>query len=109
MRRIVVGEKERVGLWVAPRIKRGLEWHGYEAIGLEKDGELIAGVVFDSYVENARCAMHVAAVGKDWLNREYLRVCFHYAFVTMNCNVVVGLVDADRGVAEGPETACQAS
>jgi RimJ/RimL family protein N-acetyltransferase len=96
MRRIVVGEKERVGQWVALRVRRDTAWADYEAIGLERDGELIAGVIFDSYVQDARCCMHVAAVGSEWLNREYLYVCFRYAFVTMNCNVVIGLVNADN-------------
>lgn len=93
---IVVGQRERVGAWVAERVRASCGWANYEAIGLEKDGRLIAGVVFDSYVAGARCCMHVAGDGKTWLNREYLWFCFHYAFEQMGCKVVIGLVNADN-------------
>lgn len=93
---VVVGQKERVGAWVAERVRARSGWANYEAIGLELDGELVAGVVFDSYVEGARCCMHVAGEGRTWLNREYLWFCFHYAFEQMGCKVVVGLVNADN-------------
>jgi RimJ/RimL family protein N-acetyltransferase len=93
---VVVGQKERVGAWVAERVKRTAPWAGYEAIGLEQDGELIAGVVFDSYVKGARCSMHCAGTGRTWLNREFLFVCFDYAFRVMGCKVIINPVDADN-------------
>ena len=95
-KRIVIGEKERVGDWVAPRVRRGAPWANYEAIGLAQGDELIAGVVFDSYVPAARCCMHVAGEGRTWLNRDFLWVCFDYAFEQMGCKTIVGLVDADN-------------
>src|SRR3546814_2405462 len=87
---IVVGQKERVAAWVSSRLRRNCDWVNYEAIGLEQDGELVAGVIFDGYVAGARCCMHVAGEGKRWLNREFLWLCFHYAFDQMGCKVVVG-------------------
>lgn len=93
---VVIGQKERVGAWVAERVAQRGAWSNYEAIGLEKDGQLVAGVVFDSYVDQARCCMHVAGEGRSWLNREYLWLCFHYAFEQMGCKVVIGLVSADN-------------
>lgn len=93
---VIVGQKDRVGAWVAERVRARSGWANYEAIGLEKDGELVAGVVFDSYVEGARCCMHVAGEGRTWLNREFLWFCFQYAFVQMGCKVVVGLVNSDN-------------
>lgn len=96
---VIVGQKERVAAWVAPRVARQSPWSDYEAIGLEQDGELIAGVVYDGYVADARICMHVAATGKRWLNREYLWACFAYAFVQLNCEVVIGMVDADNAAA----------
>ena len=95
-KRTIVGQKERVAAWVASRLGEGTAWGVYEAIGLEQDGELIAGVVFDGCVPQARCNMHVAGDGKRWLNREFLWFCFYYAFEQLGCNVVVGLVDADN-------------
>lgn len=96
---VVVGQKERVGAWVAERVGQNGAWSNYEALGLERDGCLVAGVVLDSYVSGARCCMHVAAEGRDWLNREFLWLCFHYAFEQLGCNVVIGLVRSDNEAA----------
>jgi len=94
MAKRIVNDKERVGEWVASRL--GCAWGAYEAIGIEEDGELVGGVVVDNYVPNARCAMHVAGSNKRWLTRQFLWFVFHYAFVQLNCNVVIALVDADN-------------
>lgn len=54
---------------------------GMKGIGLEKDGELIAGVLYEGF--NAHNVwMHVAShrPGR-WLQREYLRTCFEYPFL----------------------------
>jgi RimJ/RimL family protein N-acetyltransferase len=60
-------------------------------IGLEKDGELIAGVKFDNW-NHASVCMHVAAIGKQWMTREYLWYCFHYPFVELKATKILGLV-----------------
>ncbi|CDN87311.1 GP68 protein [Hydrogenophaga intermedia] len=96
---IVVGQKERVGAWVAERVDLQAPWVNFEAMGLELNGELIAGVVFDSYVKDARCCMHVAGLRGTWLNRPFLRAAFDYAFGKMGCKVVIGLVNADNDAA----------
>lgn len=90
MKRIVTLENERVGRWMQER--GGGEYrHGAQCIGLERDGELVAGVMYD-WFNGASIYMHVAAEGANWLNREYLRVCFDYPFRQLGCNVVFGLV-----------------
>lgn len=99
MKSIVADQKERVGAWVAKRIGRNAPWGAYEAIGLECDGELIAGMVVESYVKKARCCVHLAGDGKRWLNREYLNFCCRYMFDQLGCNVVIGLVNADNEAA----------
>ena len=97
MKRIVVNQKERVGKWVAERVRRTAPWEAFEAIGIEgEDGQLIAGVVVDSYVRDARCAMHCAGEGRRWLNREFLFACFDYAFRRLRCKVVACPVNADN-------------
>jgi RimJ/RimL family protein N-acetyltransferase len=92
---IVTDQNERVGEWVASRIPNS-QWHQYQAIGLEKNGELVAGVVIEAYVENARCSIHCAGDGKRWLNREFLFVVFDYVFRQLNCQVVINTVDSDN-------------
>ena len=99
MKRIIHDNKQRVGHWVAQAVGRDSDWGSFESIGLEEDGILIAGMVVESYVKNARCCVHLAGTGKRWLNREYLKFCCKYMFDQLNCKVVVGLVDADNEAA----------
>lgn len=53
---------------------------GYNAsIGIEQDGELIAGVVYTDFNgKNITAAIH--GVGTTWLNREFLWLMFWYPF-----------------------------
>jgi len=61
-------------------------------IGLEKDGELVAGVLYEDY-NGANVLMHVAAIpGRKWLNRTFLYICFTYPFVQLDCRRVTGIV-----------------
>lgn len=69
---------------------------GMKGIGLEKDGDLIAGVLYEGF-NGVNCWMHVAALeGSRWLNREYLQTCFHYPFVQVGVKRVSGAVDASN-------------
>ncbi len=99
MKKIITQEKERVGAWVAGRIGRESSWGSFQAIGLENDGVLVAGMVVESYVKHSRCCVHLAGDGKKWLNREYLNFCCKYLFDQLQCKVVIGLVDADNTAA----------
>lgn len=96
MKTIIPNQKDRVGAWVAGRIRRDAPWGVFEAIGLEENGELVAGMVVTDYVKNARCSVHLAGDGRRWLNREYLGFCCRYMFDQLGCKVVIGLVDADN-------------
>lgn len=69
---------------------------GMKAIGLEKDGELAAGVAYQDY-NGHNVWMHVAAKpGARWLVREYLNYCFVYPFVELGCQRVSGFVEAQN-------------
>lgn len=95
MKSLVIGQKERVGEF----LKKHEAWLGasqYEAIGLEENGELIAGVVYDSYEENARIASYCAGVGKRWLTREFLWAMFDYPFNQLNVNAIINTVSTDN-------------
>ena len=88
MKRIVVGQ--RVVAFV-DSINKGSADPFAVGIGLEKDGELIAGVKFDNW-NGASICMHVAAIGKHWMTREYLRYCFQYPFAEVKASKILGLV-----------------
>jgi len=72
---------------------------GMQAIGLRKDGELIAGVLFDG-INGKNAWMHVAAKpGCRWMTRYYLRACFHYPFVTCGVDRISGHVNESNAQA----------
>jgi RimJ/RimL family protein N-acetyltransferase len=89
---IVTGE--HVCEWVAPRTGGQYYKGSGSGIGLEKDGELIAGVLFDNYTGRS-VQMHVAAIpGRRWMTKEYLRVCFDYPFRQLGVCKIIGIVDS---------------
>lgn len=100
MKSVVYGQDARVLKWVGERIGE-LEFSpGAIGIGLEENGELIAGVVFSMYTK-ASISMHVAAIpGKRWMTKEYLWRVFAYPFIQLNCNRVTGFVREDNLVAQ---------
>ncbi len=91
---IVSQPKEEIAKFVSGIIGEGehFPFDDYSALGLIKDGEIIAGVIYNHYV-NPNIMMHVAAIpGRRWLNREFLFACFDYPFNQLNCNRITGLV-----------------
>jgi RimJ/RimL family protein N-acetyltransferase len=98
MKKIICDQSERVGRFVSELMGND-GWSSYQAIGLEEDGELIAGVLFDNY-NGASICMHVAAVpGKRWMTREYLWYCFYYPFMELKVKRITGLVPESNLVA----------
>lgn len=90
---MIVFDVERIGPWVCARAGGTYFPGACQGIGLERDGELIAGVLYDQF--NGRAIqMHVAAVGRRWLNREYLRICFDFPFNQLKVQKLIGLVDS---------------
>lgn len=87
----ITTDSERVNAFVAERM--GIAgWSNAVGIGLEENGELIAGVTFD-YYNGASICMHVAAVeGRRWMTREYLWFCFYYPFEQLGVKRITGLV-----------------
>lgn len=99
MKRIVANEPDRVGAWVCAQIGGTYTGVDSASIGLEEDGEIIAGVMFDHW--NGRSiAMHVAAKSdKKWMTRGYLRFCFWYPFEQLKVKKIIGLVDESNKAA----------
>lgn len=77
-----------------------LQWlGGMQAIGLEKDGVLVAGVIYEGF-NGHNVWMHVGAVpGKRWMTKDYLLACFRYPFIVAGCAYVRGYVEASNTVA----------
>jgi len=72
---------------------------GMKGLGLERDNELVAGVIYEGW-NGVNLWMHVAAEpGKRWMTRDYLRYCFYYPFEELGCKRVSGYVEASNEVA----------
>lgn len=96
MKTTIYGEEDRVVPWVGQRIDEDDFGPNCVALGLEEDGELIAGVVYNWYT-GPSISMHVAAEpGRRWLNRDFLFRAFAYPFLQLECNRVTGLVRLDN-------------
>lgn len=95
-KKIILKDPQRVGAWVAERIGRKVDWAAWYAIGVERDGELIGGVVMNEFVPGQRCFIHVAASDRRWLSRDLIATVFHCAFVVNDCRVILTTVDADN-------------
>lgn len=95
--RLVLDDKARCGAWALERIAHVPSWgEWFEAIGLERDAELVAAVIFNLW-SGADIAMHIAAVpGRRWMTREFLRAAFRYPFVQLECQRVTGYVPASN-------------
>lgn len=89
MRRIVT-DNAHVGPWIAQH-GGGFYRDGSQCIGLERDGELIAGFLYDFFNGSSIC-MHVASKNAYWPDREFLRVSFEYPFIQLGVRVVIGLI-----------------
>lgn len=67
---------------------------GMKGIGLEKDGELVAGALYEGYNGHNVWAHLASAPGGQWLNRDFLRYGFHYPFNEMGVRRISGYVEA---------------
>ena len=94
MKRIVIGQP--VVDWVAKHQRRG-EGYGLSAgIGLEEDGELIAGVVYNEW-NKCNVNMHVASIGnRRWMTREYLWMCFDYPFNQLKVKRITAFIEDEN-------------
>jgi RimJ/RimL family protein N-acetyltransferase len=91
----IISNPARVWAYVSDRIPVPVV-AGMKGLGLERDGELVAGVIYEGF-NGVNVWMHVAASpGRRWMNKEYLRYCFHYPFVEMGVQRVSGAVDASN-------------
>lgn len=78
MKRIITNDP-RIAEFVAKGIGGSPSYEHNATIGIEQDGELLAGVVyFDYNGKSITAAIH--GVGRRWLNREFLWFMFYYPF-----------------------------
>lgn len=90
---VLTADAERVGEFCS-KLMDGAEWSAYSAIGLEKDGELIGGVVYDQY-NGPNIFAHIAGKpGTRWLTRAFLHAMYHYPFIQLGVERITGPVSS---------------
>ena len=69
---------------------------GMKGIGLEKDGELIAGALYEGFNGQNVWAHLAGAPGRRWMTRQFLWYGFHYPFNEMGVKRISGYVNASN-------------
>lgn len=64
-------------------------------IGQMKQDNLVAVVGFTNFIPNA-CAMHIASVGEQWMDRNLLWACFDYPFNKLEKKVILATMEASN-------------
>lgn len=91
---MITFDVDRLGPWVAERTGGTYFKGSGQAIGLHRNGELVAAVLYDAF--NGRSVqMHVASDGsKSWMNKAFLLMAFDLPFNQWRVNKIIGLVDS---------------
>ena len=95
----IIYDAERIGPWVCERA--GGTWIPGRgtAIGLERDGEIVAGVLYEDF-NGANVVMHVASDGTaQWMTPEYLRTLAtkEYPFLKASDNERLKRIEMPEG------------
>ncbi len=102
-RRIVVNENDRVGKWVAAHAGFTYSPTNSQCFGYERDGEIVAGVIFDNYRVHS-IGVHIAGEGRYWMTREGIHACCDYPFRQLGVHKIIGYIDEanvkSRNIAE---------
>ena len=94
MFKVIYGQDDVLIPWAAKRIGIASFKPDATAIGQERNGEIVAVVVFDGF-SDVDCNIHIASDGSGrWLTRELLARAFAYPFIQLGYPRVTGLVPA---------------
>lgn len=93
---IITQPKELIGAFV--NVRQGYapaaSWGTYNALGLVRNGRLVAGVVYNDY-SGMNAYMHVGAEdGARWLDKSFLFSAFDYPFSQLGLRRVTAKVKA---------------
>lgn len=92
MMALIIGQEDRLIPWALARLSVSVFRPDARAIGLEKEGVLVAVVIYDNF-SDCDCNMHVASDGsRRWMNKTFLIQAFVYPFVQLDLKRMTGLV-----------------
>lgn len=90
-RRVV--SNDYVGYWVAKKLDRGYFAERSTAIGLERDGKIVAGVIYENYCFSS-VFCHIAVDGR--LNSRFLHSIFDYPFNVCGVSKIIVAIAEDN-------------
>ncbi len=90
MLQIIYGQDLRVGTWVMERIGQVFTRDDSVTIGLEKDGEIVAGFVYNNYRIKSICIHSAGSL----YTKEFIKVGFNYPFKQLKVQQTVHLIDS---------------
>ena len=98
MATIIYGHEEILLPWAQERVGVTFRRDAY-TLGLERNGSLVAVVVFDNF-SDADCNMHVASDGtRSWMSKNLLLATFAYPFTQLGLRRVTAMVPAKNAQA----------
>jgi len=86
-------DKHLVGPWVFRRVNKTWAPEGREAIGLVRGKEVVGGVVFEDWNLKSVSA-HMAWGDASVSPRRLIKAIFHYAFIDLGADKVIGCVNS---------------
>ena len=78
-----------MGHWVAKKIRGNFNPNGDRAIGLESNGEPVAGVIYEDW-NGKSVVCHLAIEGR--ITRNFLYAIFHYPFKALGVEKIIAPV-----------------
>lgn len=82
-----------IGQWVAKRVRGGYDADRSQAIGLLRDGEIVAGVIYENW-NHKSIWCHIAVEGQ--MNANYLATIFDYPYNVAQVDKIIVPVGSDN-------------
>jgi len=83
---------DSVGAWVAQQTTGSYHCNS-SAIGLEREGQIVAGVIYESFMDTT-ITCHIAVAGR--MNKTFIAAIFDYPFRVCNVDKIIAPVIADN-------------
>lgn len=92
---VLYGFDHDVMMWVADRVPGFQPSTGAKALGVVRDGKIIAGVVYDQW-NGVHVLASIAADTPGWASKSSLFHLFSYPFETLGCEAISVLVPSSN-------------
>jgi RimJ/RimL family protein N-acetyltransferase len=92
---LVFDQKEAIGAWVAQQVGQTCDWGSFYSLGIVRDGEIIAGVVFNNF-NGANATCHIAISKFSRVMPAMIEHSCKYAFEFCGLKRLTGMVPSNE-------------